>query len=158
MKTRTTLSIVSAGLVLASLSACNTEKAPYAAKKDTIATTTTPKDQRAGWGLGEQTDNGRREYPQVTVEYGLRNYISIGEPAVEKGEVLKVTVPTRLLANRDDQSRIQYRFMFFKENGTPLRDQPDWRYQLLDAKQQVFLSATSTDTAADWRLEIRSNR
>jgi len=145
------------GGVVVCAGCANTEKAPYAAKRDTLATTTTPAGQDA-WGLAKVEGDGRREYPQVVVEYGLREYITIGEPRVQSGEILKVTVPTRLLADEDEQARIQYRFIFFGNNGVPLRDQPDWRYIQLEPRTQVFLSANSTDTASDWRLEIRSNR
>lgn len=144
--------------VIAMVAGCeNTEKAPYSAKRDTLATTTTPAGQDA-WGLAQVEGGGRREYPQVVVEYGLREYITIAEPRVDKGEILKVTVPTRLLADEDEQARIQYRFIFFNDRGVPLRDQPDWRYLQLEPRSQVFLSANSTDTASEWRLEIRSNR
>lgn len=152
------LSAMRVAAVMALAGGCaNTEKAPYAAKRDTLATTTTPPGQDA-WGLAKVEGGGRREYPQVVVEYALREYITIAEPRVDKGEILKVTVPTRLLSDEDEQARIQYRFIFFNAQGVPLRDQPDWRYIQLEPRSQVFLSANSTDTAADWRLEIRSNR
>lgn len=156
MKRLITVTIV--GLCVA-LSGCrNTEKAPYAAKKDTLATTTTPKEQKAGWGLGDQPDNGRREYPQIEVEHALRHYISVGEPAVENSEVMTVTVPIRLLADEEEFSRIQYQFMFFDDKGVPLRIQPDWRYLRLESRRQEFVSATSSDHAATWRLRIQVNR
>jgi uncharacterized protein YcfL len=150
--------LLAAALWVAPAACRNTEKAPYAAKKDTLATTTTPKEQKAGWGLGDQPDTGRREYPQIEVEYALRRHISVGEPVVESGEVMTVTVPIRLLADREEYSRIQYQFMFFNDKGVPLRVQPDWRYLRLEARRQEFISATSTDHAATWRLRIQVNR
>lgn len=150
--------MMTVGVVVLAAGGCHsTEKAPYAGKRDTIATTTTPAGKDA-WGLGEYQGSTRREYPQITVDAGLHRYLTFGEPAVEKGEVLKVTVPCRLQADGGQQSRVQWRFIFFGANGVPLRDQPEWRYQLLDARQQVFFTSNSTDTASDWRLEVRSAR
>ncbi|CAG0996556.1 hypothetical protein PHYC_02600 [Phycisphaerales bacterium] len=147
-----------AALSLAVAGCRNSEKAPYQAKKDTLATTTTPKDQPAGWGAGNQPDSGRREYPQIEVEYGLRNHIAVGEPAVNNGEVMTVTVPIRVLSDAGEYSRIQYQYMFFDDKGVPLRIQPDWRYVRLESRRQEFISATSSDTAASWRLRIQINR
>jgi len=145
-------------LSLLALTGCrNSEKAPYEGKRDTLATSTTPAGQTA-WGLVDEPGGGRREYPQITVDYGLRNHLAFGEPVADQREILKVTVPCRLLADRAEYSRIQYRFIFLKDNGTPLRDQPDWRYLRLDARQQVFMTMSSTDTAASWRLEVRLAR
>jgi hypothetical protein len=144
--------ILSAGLV--ALSACHVgEKGAYEGKRDTVRTSTTPQGQEA-WGIGHSHDG--REYPQISVGHSLRNHLAFGEPVAEQGQILKVTVPVRLLADRGESSRVQYRFIFLKDNGTPLRDQPDWRHQRLAARQQAFLSMSSTDAAADWRLEVRS--
>lgn len=150
--------VTAAALLLVAAGCRNSEKAPYAAKKDTLATTTTPKGQQAGWGAGQQPDNGRREYPQIEVEYGLRNFIAVGEPAISDGEVMTVTVPIRVLSDAGEYSRIQYQFMFFDDKGVPLRVQPDWQYLRLESRRQEFIRATSSDTAKSWRLRIQGNR
>lgn len=153
-----TIGTIAATLALLGLGACrNSEKAPYEGKRDTLATSTTPAGETA-WGLVDQPDGGRREYPQITVDHGLRNHLAFGEPVVEQREIMSVTVPCRLLADRSEFSRVQYRFIFLKDNGTPLRDQPDWRFMRLEARQQVFLRMSSTDTASSWRLEVRGAR
>jgi len=128
--------ILALALTAVALTGCaGTQREPHAAKADTLAS-----------------------YPQITVEHGLRNFIVVGDPVVTRGDVLAVSVPTRLTSNEGEQARVQYRFIFLNDRGVPLRDQPDWRYMLLEPHQQVFLAANSTDTASDWRMEIRSNR
>lgn len=158
MKTATTaLAAAALAATLAATGCRNTEKAPYEGKRDTLATTTTPAGQTA-WGLVDGPSGARREYPKITVESFLRNRLAFGEPVAEMGQLLKVEVPCRLLADGGESTRVQYRFIFFKANGTVLRDQPDWRYMQLDARQEVRFTQNSTDTAADWRLEVRLNR
>ncbi|MDX2132063.1 MAG: hypothetical protein SFY69_08425 [Planctomycetota bacterium] len=136
----------------------NSEKGPYAGKRDTLATTTTPAGQQP-WGAGEQPQDARREYPQIEVlERELGRHLTFAEPAVTKGEIMTVTVPVRVLGDTGEYSRIQYQFMFFDEAGVPLRVQNDWKYQLLDARRQEFLRGVSSDTAATWRLRVQLNR
>lgn len=140
------------------MSGCrNSQKGAYAGKRDTMATTTTPAGETP-WGLVREGEGPWNTYPQITVDYALRKYVAFAAPVVEKGETMRVTVPVRLLADQSEQSRVQYRFIFLTDKGIPLRDQPDWRYELLDARQQKFLSMSSTDTAADWRMEVRTTR
>lgn len=148
-----------AGLGVCVAAGCrNTEKAPYGAKRDTIATTTTPAGERP-WGLNEQPNDARRSYPQIEVlERDLARHITVGEPVVVNGEIMSVTVPIRVLGDTGEFSRIQYQFMFFDEKGVPLRVQNDWRYLRLEARRQEFVRGTSSDTAATWRLRIQSNR
>lgn len=133
------------------------EKGPYAAKKDTLATTTTPKGESA-WGVAQTEDPARREYPQIEVEYGLRKHLRVGDVVVTNGEIMSVTVPIRVASDAGEISRIQYQFMFFDDKGVPLRIQPDWRYLRLESRRQEFISANSNDAAATWRLRIQENR
>lgn len=138
---------------LAGLAACSTaNKDPYAAKQDGLSTSTTrpENDPNLGRPAGE--------YPQIEVEARLRRWIAVSDPAVTQGEVMKVTVPVRVLSDAGEFARVQYQFMFFDEAGVPLRVQPDWRYVRLEPRRQEFISATSNDTAASWRLRIQSNR
>lgn len=145
-------------LSMMTLAGCSVgEKGPYAAKKDTLATTTTPAGQPA-WGVGQGDGPDRREYPQIEVEYGLRHHIRVGDVVVNNGEVMSVTVPIRVASDAGEISRIQYQFMFFDDKGVPLRIQPDWRYLRLDSRRQEFISANSSDAAATWRLRIQLNR
>jgi len=120
------------------LTGCDTTKAPYTPRADTIA---------------------QQDYPQVTVTGDLRKWVALNTPVVEKGDVMKVSVPVRLMSDTGEYARVQYRFQFLDKNGVPMRVQPDWRFQTLEPRNQVFLTANSMDAGAeDWRLEIRSAR
>lgn len=97
-------------------------------------------------------------YPQNIALKGLHNGVVIGKPIVDAAtddQPMRVTVPLRSVA--DGTLRTQYKFTFLDGRGRPVRSNTNtWRYQVLAAKAEVFLEATSLDTdAADWRLEVR---
>lgn len=125
------------------LAGCDTVRAPYAARNDTVA---------------------QANYPKVVVEGALSPYLAINQPVVNSDSgVMKVSVPARLLSNPGEFSRVQYKFTFFngptEAGGTPLRTQTEWRYMQLEPRNQVYLEGNALDsTAKDWRLEIRSAR
>ncbi len=131
------------GMVAMVISGCDTVRAPYAARNDTVA---------------------QANYPKVVVEAGLSPYLAINQPVVNSDSgVMKVSVPARLLSNPGEFSRIQYKFTFFngptEAGGTPLRTQTEWRYMVMEPRNQVYLEGNALDsTAKDWRLEIRSAR
>lgn len=98
-------------------------------------------------------------YPKVTLHNELAGWIAVNQPVVKKGDVLRVSVPIRLLSKGNQFSHVQYKFTFLDEAGAPMRVQPDWKFVTLEPQQQVFMEANSMDNrAADWRLEIRSAR
>ncbi|HYF14402.1 MAG TPA: DUF1425 domain-containing protein [Phycisphaerales bacterium] len=99
-------------------------------------------------------------YPKVTVEGPLARFIAVNTPTVEKTDVLKVTVPVRLLSNPGNPSNIQYRFLFFTSSGAVARGgEMNWRFLNLPPQDQRFLSGNSLDAdAVDWRCEIRIAR
>lgn len=136
---------IAAACVVATVSAlmgasgCDTVRAPYTPRADQLP---------------------QESYPQISVSYDLQPWIAYSKPVVERGDVLKVSVPVRLTSSgTGEYSNTQYRFIFLDATGSPTRTQPDWRFQRFEPRQQVFLTANSLDSnAVDWRLEIRSAR
>jgi hypothetical protein len=98
-----------------------------------------------------------QQYPRVTVAGELGRFLAIDEPIVEQQDVMKVTVPVRLLSDPGYSSSVQYRFLFMNENGAPARGGAmNWRFVNLPPRNQVFLAGNAMDTdAVDWRCEIR---
>ncbi len=98
-----------------------------------------------------------QQYPRVTVAGELSNFIAVDPPIVEQQDVMKVSVPVRLLSDPGYSSSIQYRVLFFTETGAPARGGAmNWRFVNLPPRNQVFLTGNAMDTdAADWRCEIR---
>lgn len=97
-------------------------------------------------------------YPQNIALKGLHTGVVIGKPIVDaatEDQPMRVTVPLRSVV--DGTLRTQYKFTFLDDRGRPVRSNLDsWRYQVIAAKAEVYLEATSMDTdAADWRLEVR---
>lgn len=143
---RAALRALAAAGVLATtlaLAGCDTVRAPYAARNDTVA---------------------QANYPKVVVEAGLSPYLAINQPvqSTENG-IMKVSVPARLLSNPGEFSRVQYKFTFFNgptdAGGTPLRTQTEWRYMVMEPRNQIYFEGNALDnTAKDWRLEVRSAR
>ena len=101
-----------------------------------------------------------RAYPQNVAIEGLGKVLVYGDPVVDPSTAdrpMSVSVPVRSAG--DDILNIQYRFQFFDAQGRPLKSNLGWRFMNLDPKVQVFLQATSLETAAeDWRLQIRPAR
>lgn len=126
-------------LLTATLTGCDTVKAPPGARADTVP---------------------QGNYPQITVELGLQPFVGVNQPVVTRtNDVLKVSTPVRLLSDPGQFSRIQYRYIFLDGNGQPLRTQTEWRFARLEPRIQQFLDGNALDnTAADFRLEIRSAR
>lgn len=137
-----TKSLITKSLTLAllgaavTLTACDTVKPAYTGRVDQA---------------------GRGNYPRVTVQGELSPFIGIDAPIVEPSDVLKVTVPIRLLTDAGNPSSIQYRILFFNKNGSPARGgDMNWRFVHLPPRQQVFLTGNSLDSdAVDWRCEVR---
>ncbi len=110
-------------------------------------------------GYGHSDPLPASNYPRITVEDSIQPWVGLGEPVI-KWDPLQVTVPVRALHEDSYDLRIQYRYVFFDGQGTPLRLQQSWRYDVLPAtRAQIFIAGTAMDdTARDWRLEIRSAR
>jgi uncharacterized protein YcfL len=123
-------------LICIALPGCDTVKAPFPAVQDQV---------------------GRQHYPRVTVQGDLAGFIAVDEPVIEKTDILKVTVPVRLLSDPGNPSNIQYRFLYFAESGAPARGAAmNWTFVHLPPRDQRFLVGNSLDTdAVDWRCEIR---
>lgn len=132
------VAVAAAGV--ATLTACNDPiKAPYAGQPDYV---------------------GRANHPKVVVPGELNKFIAVDAPIVEQSDVLKVTVPIRLLSNAGQETNIQYRFLFFTASGAPARGgDMNWRFLHLYPRNSVNLVANSLDAdATDWRCEIRLNK
>jgi len=126
-----------AGLIAiaGTLPACNTVKAPHAAKPDPISEVM---------------------YPQIATQGNLGNVLSYAKPIVREqpGAPMAVTVPIRL---RDDKPvNAQYRYTFLGADGGPVGGTQDWRFMVLPPRLQVFMEGLAdSQEAVDWRLEIR---
>ncbi|MFO0830594.1 MAG: hypothetical protein U0637_02000 [Phycisphaerales bacterium] len=98
-----------------------------------------------------------QQYPRVTVAGELSNFIAVDAPIVEQGDVMKVSVPVRLLSDPGNSSNIQYRVLFFNASGAPARGGAmNWRFVNLPPRNQVFLTGNAMDgDAVDWRCEVR---
>lgn len=99
-------------------------------------------------------------YPKVTIDASLANWVAVSEPTVERGNVMKVSLPVRLLSDPGQETNIQYRFLFFTANGAPARGgDMSYRFMHLPSRDQVYLTGNSLDgDAADWRCEMRLAR
>ncbi|HYE62586.1 MAG TPA: DUF1425 domain-containing protein [Phycisphaerales bacterium] len=98
-------------------------------------------------------------YPKITAPAELAQYLAVSDTTVERGPVMKVTTPVRLISRPGEWSKVQYRYIFLNDRGLPVREQPEWTPVTLEPQQQVFLSQNSLDSdAVDWRLEIRPQR
>lgn len=107
--------------------------------------------------MGDPTDT--QAYPNVTVEPALQRWIVVRSPVVERGEIMKVTVPVRLQSATSKPIYVQYKFVFLDEAGVPLRVQSDWQFQQLEPRMERFLRGNALDSNADnWQVEIRSAR
>ena len=98
------------------------------------------------------------DYPQITAAQVIGKDLSFSDPIVRgadlQGTPMRVIVPVR--PRLDEAVPVQYRFIFFEDDGAPIRPIMDWRYELLPGRSQTHLEAAAMDAdAADWRLEIR---
>lgn len=98
-------------------------------------------------------------YPKITVDPPLNKYIVTRGPIVDASRsILRVVVPVRATTNSTEPN-VQYRFLFYDDNGIELRQQTGWRMVQLPVRTEVQLTGTALDnTATDWRLEIRPGR
>lgn len=70
---------------------------------------------------------------------------------------MSVEVPARNLTDR--QYLIEYRFLFYNDEGVELSPVMSWAFQPLDPKQVVRLKGKALSTEAEtYRLEVRWNR
>ncbi|MEX0654329.1 MAG: YcfL family protein [Phycisphaeraceae bacterium] len=100
------------------------------------------------------------QQPHVVLHDNVQNRVSHGEPIVTPGDdqtPLRVTVPLRLLDNR--QYSIQYRFVFLDARGRAVRPEAGWQYKVLPPRAQMEVEAAALNPeAVDWRLELRLAR
>ena len=101
------------------------------------------------------------DYPQITAAHVIGKDLSFSEPIVRgadpQGTPMRVIVPVR--PRRGEAVPVQYRFLFFEDDGAPIRPIMDWRYELLPGRSQTHLEGAAMDAdATDWRLEIRKAR
>lgn len=95
--------------------------------------------------------------PQISVlSPDLRGWLAF-QPAIIEDDgtrPLTVQVPVRNLAER--QYLIDYRFLFYSENGMELEPVMGWRMASLQPKEIVRLKANAMGRdARDYRLEIK---
>jgi hypothetical protein len=110
-------------------------------------------------GSGRSDPLPHESYPQIAALEGLDKWVYFDRPVIDKGgSVIKVTVPARA-ATDGQELNVQYRFFWLDASGRPLDNTPDWHYQRMPSRSQVFFEGNALDkTAEDWRLEIRPGR
>ena len=86
----------------------------------------------------------------------LRGKTMVGVPQTHRKDgLLYVVVPVRSTINRD--LHIDYRFMFFDENGTPIEPMTKWlggKTLPAHTPDQIMFNSTSAN-AADFQLDLR---
>jgi len=95
--------------------------------------------------------------PEITViPIELRSWLGFQSAVIVRdGErPMQVQVPVRNLAER--KYLLEYRFLFYDDNGLELSPQMGWQMFALDAKQVQRLSGAALDLRArTYRLEVR---
>jgi uncharacterized protein YcfL len=98
--------------------------------------------------------------PQISVlSEELRPWLLFSPATITKGDrrPMQVQVPVRNAASR--KYLIEYRILFYDENGVELEPLMGWTMVPLEPKQMVRLKAGALDAAADsYRLEIKWSR
>ena len=99
------------------------------------------------------------KYPNITAEGHIAGYLAANTPTITKDPILSISVPVRLMSDKGQWSKVQYRYIFLDSNFAPVRAQPDWQPMTMEPRQQVFMTGNALDTnAVNWRLEIRPQR
>jgi uncharacterized protein YcfL len=95
--------------------------------------------------------------PQISVlSEELRPWLLFSPATVTKGDrqPMQVQVPVRNAASR--KYLIDYRILFYDENGVELEPLMGWTMVALEPKQTVRLKAGALDASADsFRLEVK---
>lgn len=95
-------------------------------------------------------------YPQIATLDGLGSFIAFSSPAISTsgGDELIVTVPIRL--TQGEARGIEYKFEFFKEDGSPVTPTQPWQYMNLPfATQRYVTGRARTTQSKEWRLLMR---
>ena len=99
------------------------------------------------------------KYPNIVADGELAPYLAVNTPTITKDPILSISVPVRLMSDKGQWSKVQYRYIFLDSNFAPVRAQPDWQPMTMEPRQQVFMTGNALDTnAVNWRLEIRPQR
>ena len=105
-------------------------------------------------------------YPRIMVEPGLNEFVFVvydgilQEGGTPDGGYLSkpVSVQTPVRSGAREQITIQYRYLWFADNGR-LVTEGGWRFVPLEPGVQTLLSGNALDfESTGWRLEIRSAR
>jgi uncharacterized protein YcfL len=100
------------------------------------------------------------DYPNVSIaNASLQDAVKLNDPTVTRTEqgLLQVIQPIRAAAN--EQLFIEYKFVFFDEQGRVLRPEMSWRYKRLEQRVPDTITATSTSPDADdYRMLLRWSR
>lgn len=129
--------LLALAVITTSLTACNTIKAPPAARTDPLAA---------------------QDYPQIVMLEGLDSYLAVSNVVQDPGPPMDVTVFARGLTN-GEQPHVQYRFTFMDRQGRSLERDAAWHYMTVPSRTRVEFRANALDSrAVDWRLEVRPAR
>ena len=96
-----------------------------------------------------------QDYPQIAVLGGLHDYVFIADVIERPGPPLAVTVYAR--NNTADTDRfVQYRFLYYLDDGTREETDPDWHFMQMPARTKVEMSGNALKPeVASWEMEIR---
>lgn len=121
---------------LLALPGCQSNPAPYAGKPDPIP--------------------APYNNPHIVLSQGgLINSLGFDSPIVTRqNDLLTVGVPTRSLGN--ERYLIDYRFVWYDEQGYEVAPAMGWKEAVLEPKGQKVLQANAMDRrATDWKMEVR---
>lgn len=109
---------------------------------------------------GEEDPLLREQYPHVATDEEVGDKIVFARAIVQPSEPhipMRVVQPARNVHPR--AVRVQYRFEFLDEAGTPLKSNLGWRYMNMQPRIEVFFEGAALEsTATDWRLIVRTAR
>ncbi len=98
--------------------------------------------------------------PQITVlAPELQQWLRFSPAVVVKDDRQPMAVEVPVRNTTANQYLIEYRFLFFDENGLQLQPTMGWKFQSLDPKQMARLSGKAlSEKAESYRLEVRWSR
>ncbi len=131
------LAIALTGCVVLGLTGCKASTGPIGAAPDEVT-----------------------EYPTVTMSQAtLRNAVAVQPPIVSKraDQLRTVTLPMR--SESDQTLHVEWRILWYDDEGLPVLPAMTWRPMVLDPRQPKTISVTAmTVRATDYNIQMRWTR
>ncbi len=91
----------------------------------------------------------------VTSSSDLMQSLGFDQPIVlRRDDLLTVSVPTRNLGN--ERYVLDYRFVWYDNDGMELRPAMGWREVVIEARDQKRIAANAIDSrAVEWKMQVR---